>query len=130
MLQAPDSGAMTTSSETAGTSHDVLTYDVRTRLAELRAVRARVAAGPGDTTEKQHVKGRPTARERIGLLLVDDVIDPAETRSVLIRSLRMLAATHAELSLPQARQPAPVARFPLQRSKGGSKWRRSRSNAC
>jgi acetyl-CoA carboxylase carboxyltransferase component len=29
--------------------------------------------------------------------LVDDVIDPAETREVLVRSLEMLRAKHAEL---------------------------------
>jgi acetyl-CoA carboxylase carboxyltransferase component len=29
--------------------------------------------------------------------LVDDVIDPAETRNVLIRSLSMLRGKHAEL---------------------------------
>ncbi|MGW2658644.1 carboxyl transferase domain-containing protein, partial [Streptomyces sp. NPDC001478] len=29
--------------------------------------------------------------------LVDDVIDPAETRAVLIRSLAMLGAKHADL---------------------------------
>ena len=40
--------------------------------------------------------------------LVDDVIDPAETRAVLIGALAMLRTKHADLPSPQARQPAAV----------------------
>ena len=40
--------------------------------------------------------------------LVDDVIDPAETREVLIRSLAMLRTKHADLPVAQARQPPAV----------------------
>ncbi|CAM5696271.1 hypothetical protein SANTM175S_06108 [Streptomyces antimycoticus] len=42
--------------------------------------------------------------------LVDDVIDPAETREVLIKSLAMLHTKHADLPSRQARQPAAVTR--------------------
>ncbi|RDD83866.1 acyl-CoA carboxylase subunit beta [Streptomyces parvulus] len=39
-------------------------------VAELRGIRARAAAGPGEeATAAQHAKGKLTARERIGLLL-------------------------------------------------------------
>ncbi|MER5475098.1 acyl-CoA carboxylase subunit beta [Streptomyces sp. NPDC002685] len=44
--------------------------DARGRVAELHAIRARAAAGPGaQATAAQHAKGKLTARERIALLL-------------------------------------------------------------
>ncbi|RSN33997.1 hypothetical protein DMH12_38510 [Streptomyces sp. WAC 04229] len=45
--------------------------DGRGCVAELRGVRARAVAGPGEkATAAQHAWGKLTARERIGLLLV------------------------------------------------------------
>lgn len=57
-------------------------------------------------TERQHARGKLTAHERIVSVYaddfrVDDVIDPADTRRVLIRALAMLGAEHAG---PPARQ--------------------------
>ncbi|MGW2643526.1 acyl-CoA carboxylase subunit beta [Streptomyces sp. NPDC001393] len=48
----------------------VTTDSTRSRVAQLRAIREQVTAGPGEkSTQAQHAKGKLTARERIELLL-------------------------------------------------------------
>ncbi|MFE6286050.1 acyl-CoA carboxylase subunit beta [Streptomyces sp. NPDC057877] len=54
----------------AGTGDGGGPADIRGRVAELGAVRARAVAGPGEeATAAQHARGKLTARERIALLL-------------------------------------------------------------
>jgi acetyl-CoA carboxylase carboxyltransferase component len=53
--------------------------DIRGRAAELRAIREQALAGSGGkATAAEHAKGRPTARERIELLLDPGSFNEAE----------------------------------------------------
>ncbi|MEU6556223.1 carboxyl transferase domain-containing protein, partial [Streptomyces sp. NPDC046915] len=61
---------MSTTIASASAPAEAAPADIRGRVAELHATRARALAGPSEkATQAQHAKGKLTARERIELLL-------------------------------------------------------------
>lgn len=69
--------------------------DMQDHADDLARRRARAAQMGGDeAVARQHAAGKLTVRERAAL--IDDVIDPRDTRPTLVRALEMATSKRVE----------------------------------